>query len=557
MKNQIINSVLRNWKSGITVALVNIPLSVALAIASGATPAQGIITAFWAGLFASLFGGSHYNIVGPTGALSGLLFGFAVLYGMSLLPLLALLSGVCILLAFFFRLDRYIIFIPKSVIYGFTLGIAIILALGQAENALGISLASKSKNVLENIVMIFQHIPETNIPVFLLFLFGVGFLVLWREKVPKFPGAIVLCMIGILISLVTQGTSFFGTHLLTIGDQYPNLQIQMGNMFWWNELPRDIFLKKEFWTITLAVALIAILETLLSGQIADSMTHTKFNRPKEVFGLGIANIVSGLFGGIPATAALARTALNIQSGASHRTSGILNCVFLMAIALLLFSFFRLIPLAIIASLLVFVAIFMVEKKQFVDLLEKEKFSFSLSLLVAFLTVADDPLVGILVGTVIALLFFINNIAKGETEVLLWKDGKMVESVLKNDFLKKTTIESDLVVYKISGMLTYLNMPAHLEAAQKIRGNQYVIVSLRHAFYVDAEGISYLREIIEALKEGNEKVFLSGINPKVEKKIRKENFYQKKLIENKIFTRTSEAIQTIFRENKSPTTTPSS
>lgn len=546
MKKQV-DYVLQNWRSGITVALVNIPLSMALAIASGATPTQGIITAFWAGLVASFFGGSHYNIVGPTGALSGFLFGFAVFYGWNALPLLALFSGILMLFAFFFRLDRYIIFIPRSVVYGFTLGIAIILILGQVDNALGIYTVEKGESVLENTFIILQHISEVQLPIVLLFLFSMGFLLIWRKKIKKFPGAIVLALLGVIVSWITKDSSFFGIHLSTIGDKYPNIQAQIGNFFWWKGVSWDIFEEKSLWVASLAVALVAILETLLSGQIADNMTHTKFNRPKEVFGLALANIFSGIFGGIPATAALARTSLNIQSGASHRASGMLNCIFLMAITLILFSFFRLIPLVIIASLLVFVAIFMIEKKYFRDLFEKEKFSFSLSLLVAIITVVDDPLIGILVGTVIALLVFVSNVAKGETEVLLWRDGKMVESVLKNEFLKKVNIESDLVVYKISGTLTYLNMPAHLEAVQKIRGNQYVIVSLRHAFYVDTDGISYLEEIIEALKEGNDKVFLSGINPEIEKKIRKEMFYQKKIIEKKIFSRTSEAIQTIFQK----------
>ena len=201
-------------------------------------------------------------------------------------------------------------------------------------------------------------------------------------------------------------------------------------------------------------------------------------------------------------------------------------------------------MVVIASILVVVAIGMIEKKHFIHLIENEKTAFLLSLVVAIIVVLEDPIIGILIGTVIALLIFVNKISYGQTEVLLWKDGNMTEALLKNDFLKKEVIDSDIVVYKISGTLTYINMPAHLEAVQKIKHNKYVILSLRHSFYADIDGIDYLGEIIELLKRHNGKVLLAGINKEIEKLIYKEPFYQKKLVEGKIYKRTSEAIKEI-------------
>jgi len=201
-------------------------------------------------------------------------------------------------------------------------------------------------------------------------------------------------------------------------------------------------------------------------------------------------------------------------------------------------------MVIIAAILVVVAIGMIEKKHFIHLIENAKTSFFLSLFVALIVIIEDPIAGILLGTVIALLIFVNKLSYGQTEVLLWKNGKMTEALLKNDFLKKEVVDSDIVVYKISGTLTYINMPAHLEAIEKIKNNNYVIISLRHSFYADIDGIDYLGEIIELLKQNNKKVLLAGINKEIEKQVQNENFYKKKLIEGKIYKRTSEAIKEI-------------
>lgn len=534
-----------NWKSGVTVSLVSIPLSLALAIASGATPTQGIITAFWAGLIGSFFGGSNYNIIGPTGALSGILITYSLTNGYASLPLIAILSGFFILIAYFLHLDKYIIFIPRSVVHGFTLGVAFIIGFGQINNIFGLDNLPKQERLIENIIISFQHLANFQWIVFLIFIIGTFFVLFWNKKFPKIPGAILLTISGILFSWILSNYWHTNFHLNTLGEIYPEIQATVYVNIWKN-LSFSSILNKEIWIISLATALISILETLISGQIADSLTQTKFKRSKEVLSLGLANLASGFFGGIPATAALARTALNIKSGASHKISGIINSFCILLIAFLFFPYFKLLPMVVIASILVVVAIAMVEKKHFVRLLDNEKTAFALSLFVALITFIEDPIIGILVGTFIALLIFVNKVAYGQTEILIWRKSKLIESLLKHDFIKRSEINSDLIVYKISGTLTYVNMPAHIEAVQKIKNNQYVIISLRHAFYADSDGISYLEEIIETLKKYNQKVILSGINQEVEKLIKKEEFYKKKLIEGKIYSRTSEAIKAIYK-----------
>lgn len=536
---------LQNWKSGLTVSLISTPLAIALALGSGATPTQGIVTAFWAGLLGAIFGSSNFNIIGPTGALSGVLIAYAIANGYATLPIIAIVSGVLIFLCFLFRLDKYIIFIPKSVVHGFTLGVAFIIGLGQIDNAFGLNNLTKTENFVENFLVSLTHIGQANWLAFAIFLASTLFIYFWNKKFNKLPGAIIVAFLSIVVVLMMQK---FGADLsiLTLGDKYPDLKATIFiNIF--DDLNWQVFLARDVLLISIATAIIAVLETLLSGQIANHMTKTKFSRSKEILGLSIANIGSGLMGGIPATAALARTALNIKSGAQHKTSGVINAILVGFTALFFLNYFKLMPMAVIAAILVIVALGMVEKDHFIHLIENHKTAFFISIFVAAVVVVEDPIMGIVVGTIIALLIFVNKVSYGQTEVLLWKNGKMTDALLKHEFLAKDVLDSDIVVYKISGTLTYINMPAHVEAVEKIKNNKYVIISLRHAFYADVDGVEYLGEIVEILKKHNEHIIITGINKEIEKHIHKTSFYKQKLIEGKIYNRTSEAIADIVNK----------
>ncbi|HSG98746.1 MAG TPA: SulP family inorganic anion transporter [candidate division Zixibacteria bacterium] len=535
--------ILANWRAGLTVSLVSIPLSLALALASGATPAQGIITAFWAGLLGALLGGSHFNIIGPTGALSGLLVAYALGHGFVALPMVAVISGGLILLTYHFRLDRFIILIPRSVVHGFTLGVAFVIVFGQLDSALGLVEVPKTESLILNLWNSLQRLPALNWQAVAVFLFSAAFIYLWNKRFPRLPGAIIIAALSLaLVALARQAG--FPLALETLGDRYPDIS---GGLFEKTlfSTPWRALLDTDILIISGATALIAVLETLLSGQIADHLTKTKFDRPREVFALGIANLGSGLMGGIPATAALARTALNIKSGATDRTAGVISAIALGVISLFLITFFKLLPLAVIAAILTIVALGMVEAKHFIRLVENERTAFFLSLFVGVVVVVEDPISGILVGAFIALILFVNKVALGHTEVQLWKDGKLAEVLMREEFLARERVDADITVYEISGTLTYVNMPAHLKAAEKIRGNKYVIISMRHAFYADSDGIDYLTELIETLKRNNEHILISGINREIEEQVKKAEFYQRKLAERKIYHLSSEAVTDVI------------
>jgi sulfate permease, SulP family len=206
-------------------------------------------------------------------------------------------------------------------------------------------------------------------------------------------------------------------------------------------------------------------------------------------------------------------------------------------------------MAVIAAILFVVALRMIEFKHFIVLISNARTSFLISLLVAIITIAEDPIAGLVVGSVVALIIFVNEMSQGQTEILYWKNGKVLKSVMRSDLMTKGMPDSEFVVYKLSGTMTYINMPAHIETAKLIKGNKHVVISLSHAFYADLDGIEYLKELIETLKSKNEKIYLSGINPEIKKAIMNEDFYKQKLVDNRIFTRVSEAIDILYKDHR--------
>ena len=409
MKKTIIEKIKKNWQAGLTVSVVSIPLSISLAIAAGATPLMGIITAIWAGLVASFFGGSNFNIVGPTGALSGILVVFAISHGVSILPFLAILSGILILVVYAFRLERYISFIPASVIHGFTLGVAFIIALGQVNFALGLKNLPAHERLLDNLKESLAHLGQVQPWTVALFLVGFIFLLTWRRYVKSIPGVIVLAPVGIVLGYLSA-TGMIDVQLQTLFSKFGDIS---GNLF---AVPKITFIfSKQIISGSVAIALVAILETLLSAKIADGMTKTKHDSRKEVLGVGLANIASGFFGGIPATAALARTSLNVKSGASDKMSATISSLFILLISAALLFLFKYLPLATVASILVFTATQMVELKHFARIYNNDKSALFIFLAVAAITVVEDPMMGIMAGATMALLIFANRMANSQSE----------------------------------------------------------------------------------------------------------------------------------------------
>lgn len=523
-----------NWKSGLTVALVSIPLSISLAVASGASPVDGIITAIWAGLFASIFGGSNFNIVGPTGALSGILATYAIIHGPGQLSIIAVIAGIFILLAYFLKLERYLVFVPASAIHGFTLGVAIIIALNQLNFATGIVNPVKHERLFDNVAETFRHVGQSDPMTLLVFVAFLGLLFAFLKYIPRVPAVIALTPFGILLG--------YASSIQAIPIQLQTLQMKFG------ELSMTLF-QAEHWTFNqgmllpaFAVALIAILETMLSAKIADAMTHTKHDKRKEMLGLGLANMVSGACGGLPATAALARTSLNVRSGSTSKFSGTISAVGITLISFLFFGAFKFIPLAVIAAILVFTAVRMVEVAHFRRMFNFDHKEFILSLVVAGITFYVDPIFGILFGTAAALILFVDKLTRGQFELLVNdKNKKSVIQLFEDESVHKLG-ESQTLVYSIKGQLAYFNAAAHVHRFESELNNfENIIIRLRELYFIDIDGIEALDEIIEINKSKGKRVFVTGVSPLIERDLLESKEYQLLCREHKTFKKTSQVL----------------
>lgn len=539
----MLNNLKQNWKSGVTVSLVSIPLSVSLAIAAGSTPVAGIITAIWAGLFAAIFGGSNFNIVGPTGALSGILATYAFINGAQSLAVLAIATGVVVILSWVLRLERYLVFIPANTIQGFTLGVAFIIGMNQTNFALGYPKLPGYEKFIDNILESLRHIDKISFEsliVFVLFFLGIFITEKFRSRIKiiaSLPATVIFAFIGILLGYASS-TNALPFTLQTLGSRYSDLSAQLlifPNLtvpYNWN-----------FIATALTVALIAIIETMLSARIADSMTKTKHNKRKEMLGLGIANLASGIAGGIPATAALARTSLNIKSGATNKTSGIVNAIAIILISFFLLPYFKFLPLTVIAAILVTVAVRMIEKEHLVRMYRIDKKSFWIAMVVAFITVYEDPIMGILVGAAISMFLFLENLSRGQFEVIANDaNKKMIGRVISSkaeDFIK----DSHTVVYSIKGHFTYIDSQEHVSRFETEHDHhKNIILRMRELYFIDLDGVDAFEEIIEILEKRGINVYITGVSNMILPLLQKSKHYKKLEKENRIFPRTSDALR---------------
>ena len=531
---QIIFEARLNWKSGFTVSLVAIPLSISLAVASHASPVVGILTAIWAGLIAALFGGSNYNVVGPTGALSGILAAYAIVHGSEALAMVAVLAGVIIYLAYVFRLHKYLVFVPGSAIHGFTLGVAFIIGLGQLNFALGILGLSAHEKFVENLLESAKHLGSASAVSAGLFLASLALLLFFKKAWPRIPGAIVLAPLGIILGGLFQSKPALA--IPTLGSLYPH----MGAAFF---LPLKLEISQSAVVTAFAVALVAILETMISAKIADGMTGTRHSRRKEMRGLALANIASGFMGGMPATAALARTSLNIKTGATSRISSAISSMGVAVIALFFLQYFKFIPLAVIAAILVFVAIQMVEAEHFSRMFKHDRKNFYVSVLTAFVTVFQDPIVGILFGVGVSSLLLMEKLSRGQFDLSINNAKKQMVSRMSGDRLQKIVEGSDTIVYSIKGLLCYINSESHLNRFRlHLNGSRNIILRMRSVYYIDIDGVETVDEIIQILTSAKKNVYVTGVSPLISEMLSESQGFRQLKSTGRVFRKSSEVLR---------------
>lgn len=535
-----------NWQSGLTVALVSIPLSISLSIAANATPVMGMITAVWAGLFAAFFGGSRFNIVGPAAALSGILASYALMHGVASLPWIAVVSGVLILIANALHWEKYIAFIPGSVVHGFTLAVGVIIGLNQLNFAFGLQGLVVHEEFIFNVAESLRHLPQAHLPTVGIFAVCLAFLFAWQRWVKAIPGAIPLAAAGVALGF---GAAKFGAlpgmqTLFTRFGEFDTALIAPQGFSW-------AMVSRAFVSTSATVALIAMLETLLSAKVADGMTHTKFHRSREMLGLGLANIAAGLAGGLPATGVFVRTAINVRSGATHRLSQGINAVCVAVICFFFLAEFRYLPLAVVAAILVFSAMRMVQHEHFVRLYRQDRPAFWLSMGVAALSIAFDPMVGILVGASSSLLLFIHTMSKGQAEVTINRQGAIAGRHSIASFLHTKPHQGDVFVYRFAGPLNYVNAQAHAEVLDALSGPHTVVLAFRNLFFMDLDGLDALEDMVDSLESRGIRVACSGIGDLLRPLLATSSLYRRKERAGLIYESTSQAVKALEKLGSGP------
>jgi SulP family sulfate permease len=337
----------------------------------------------------------------------------------------------------------------------------------------------------------------------------------FSKLVSKIPPAIFLAPIGIAFGYATS-KGWIPVETLLLNERYPNLELSLFKISTEVEFSQAVILTGA------SVAFIAILETLISAKIAENLTKVRYNSRRELLGLALANIGSGLFGGLPATGVFVRTGLNVKSGATHRTSQILQSLFVGLISVLIFTTFTYIPLAIIASILIFAAVRMLEIRDMKKYWKYSKKDFAVAILVIVLMVAIDSVIGLLAGTVLALLFFVENFSKGHCDLTRNRNNMLIDKLYEGNF-SKFTEPVEVVVYSFKGALTYVNGDTHKDRLhEKIDLFDTIILRMRDLAHIDHDGVEIFYEILEELKQKGKTVYITGLSAETKKALKKHD-----------------------------------
>ncbi|KAG8347861.1 Sulfate permease family STAS domain [Trypanosoma vivax] len=491
-----------NVKAGMTVALVNVPLSIALAIGSGATPEQGIVSCVWAGIIAAIFSSSHFNVIGPTGALSGLLASMVASYGIGVLSPLALQVGFWIMLFFLLRVNRLLRYVSSGVAHGFGCGVAIVIAVGQIPSALGLRDIKPKETVLEKLKEDIVKIGTLSPPDTLLFLCTIIPLLVLSKRYNKIPWQIVFTMIGILIAnVVPEGT------LVLLRGRYPNLSLNFFSIQPLNNLLDARWFEPKIVLYSFGIANVALMETLISSIIANNFVQDKsylnYSGARDSFGLAMANVMSALVGGIPSTAALARTALMVHSQAFSRVAGLVSCITVGLLCSVFLPLFRDIPMATVAAILMVVAYKLVDLHDLQTLHVTDTANLYSTIITCAACVLTDTFVGLVVGVVISV--FLNYTDSRSADVLFEEEDETFasphrpEPVLFRVLIARPQ-ESILFINAEQVKCTIFEHSVAFRDSMPAELKKRLILDMTHVTRVDFDGTKALGEIISAHRE---------------------------------------------------------
>ena len=507
--------------AGIIVGIVALPLAIAFGIASGVTPEKGIITAIVAGLVISLFGGSKVQIGGPTGAFIIIIYGIIQKYGFEGLTIATLMAGVFLVLFGLLRLGTIIKYIPYPIVVGFTSGIAVTIFTTQIKDLFGLTLPSNPSDFIEKWGVYLQNFNTIDPWCALIGVASVVVIAITPRFSKKIPGSLIAIILMTIVALLLK--NFAGVlSIETIGDRFSIS----------NELPAAQVPDMNWETIkslvspAITIAILGAIESLLSATVADGVIGDHHDSNTELVAQGLANIASPLFGGIPATGAIARTMTNINNGGKTPVAGIIHAVVLLLIFLFLMPLAKYIPMACLAGVLVVVSYGMCGWRSFLELMKNPKSDVTVLLITFFLTIIFDLTIAIEVGLIIACLLFMKRMSETtDVKAITEEIDLNQDAEFSSGNLDHLIIPQGVEVYEINGPYffgagnKFEEIMASFGDRPKVR-----IIRMRKVPFVDSTGIHNLTNLCEMSKKEGIQIVLSGVRDKVNGQLEHAGFY---------------------------------
>lgn len=501
MKNYSGKQFAKDVVAGIIVAIVALPLSIALALASGVGPKEGLFTAITAGFVISFLGGSRVQIAGPTAAFATIVAGIVAKNGMQGLAIATIMAGLLLVIMGLCRMGTLIKYIPATITSGFTFGIAITIFLGQIKDFLGLTFEKSPVETMEKVIEVGKNIGTLNVQALIIGVIALAILIFWPRKLQIIPPSLVAVVVtAVMVKMMNLEVNTIGD-LYQVSSELPKFNLPTATI-------SDIV---GLFPDALTIAILAAIESLLSCVVSDSMIGSRHRSNMELIAQGAGNVVSALFGGIPATGALARTAANVKNGGRTPIAGMVHAVTLLIILLVLMPYAALIPMPAIAAVLFIVAYNMSGWRTVAHQIKTSPKSDIIVLVTTLvLTVVFDIVVAIAVGFVLASLLFMKRMAE-VTEVHGWVYPDAMNNEEANEdniFYKK--VPKDTRVFEINGPMFFASADK-FEKILKDKSENNLIIRMRSVPAIDANGIEIIENILKVCKKHKITVIFSHVN----------------------------------------------
>lgn len=518
MKIELLNS-LKNYSkklfisdimAGLIVAIIALPLSIAFGIASGVSPNQSLITAIVAGFIVSAFGGTKFQIAGPTGAFVILIYSIVQNYGLSGLTIATFMSGILLIIFGLLKFGNFIKFISLPLVIGFTAGIAILIFTTQISDLLGLTINEKiPSDFIHKWYVYIIHLNTINFYSLFISLLTIAIIFIFPKFINTIPSQFIALVITTLV------VKIFNFPVERIIDRFGSIQFSMPKL----DFPNlDIQTIKVLFIPSLTIALLGSIESLLSAVVADSMTGSKHDSNTELIAQGIANTVTPLIGGIPATGAIARTATNIKNGGKTPIAGIAHSIFLLLILLFFSSLISYIPMATLGGILVVVAYNMSSWKEIKHLLKAPKADIFVLFLTIILTVIFDLTISIGIGLIVSSFIFMNNMNNSTSLKFTNLKNKNKNG---RSIIDKVELPENVLIYEPNGAFFFaVSSKFESEFKEHIESYKYAVIRLKHISVIDASGLIIFENIIKYFQSKNVEVLILQMPKRIAKKVNK-------------------------------------